>query len=287
MLEEGTEYILRITGQKRKRPNAPGTSKRQHFERANQKKKKLKKKDFSWGPSGTDDSRKVEPKSPVARRSEVGCQAEESLNRDIPKPHEEPPSQPPTPEEPLLSPRERKEQKKRAHQAKLEEQRRRNEEIRREEENLKQKRVEEANERRRIRQLKEEEEARIQTARKLEEDRWEEEWSQRFAEVSDRLEKAERKMWGWRRVYDGYSEYDLIQMKGSKRGREELAKVEHEMTEARLDTEEGKLALQRLKEEKQEEMKRRERRKKEERNERLCQEAGKADEEWVKEWNRR
>jgi hypothetical protein len=147
ILEDGAEYILKITGQKRKRPNAPGTSKRQHFERANQK-KKLKKKDFSWSPSGTDDSQKAEPRSLVARRSEVGYQTQESLNRDFSEPHVEPPSEPPKPEEPLLSPRERKEQKKRIHQAKLEEQKRRNEEARREEEAIKKKREDDAEMRR-------------------------------------------------------------------------------------------------------------------------------------------
>jgi hypothetical protein len=282
ILEDGSEYILRITGQKRKRPNAPGTSKRQHFERANQKKKKLKKGDFSWSPSGTDDSRKVEPKSPVARRSEVGCQAQESLNRDIPKPHEEPPPQPPTPEEPLLSPRERKEQKKRAHQAKLEEQRRRNEEIRREEETLKQKRVEEANERRRIRQLKEEEEARIQAARKLEEDRREEEWSKRFDEASTGLEEARKRV----TVKERYAMSHMTYV------------AQRETREAKLDVQERLLELDRLKKEKRDEQKRREavraeeaaskeRLKKEERNERLCREAANADEEFTREWNRR
>jgi hypothetical protein len=58
ILEEGAEYVLRITERKRKRPNAPGTSKRKHFERADGKKRKG---DFSWSTSEERDSRRNDP----------------------------------------------------------------------------------------------------------------------------------------------------------------------------------------------------------------------------------
>jgi hypothetical protein len=58
ILEEEAEYVLRIVQWKRKRPNAPGTSKRKQFERANQKKRKG---DFSWSPSEEKGSRKNDP----------------------------------------------------------------------------------------------------------------------------------------------------------------------------------------------------------------------------------
>jgi colicin import membrane protein len=228
ILEDGAEYILKITGRKRKRPNAPGTSKRKHFERANQKKRK---QDFSWSPTERD-SQKLQPKS---QRSEVGCQVQESPNRDIPETHVEPPSQPLEPEEPLLSPRERKEQKKRSHQAKLEEQRRRNEEIRREEEASQKKREEEADERRRLRGIKEAEETRIRTARREEDERWEKEWSQRTVELESRLQRA---TWNWR---------------GKTLNRHSPEIARREAQEQRLNIEELEFQLRRLKQEKQEE----------------------------------
>jgi hypothetical protein len=43
--KEGDEFQLEVTGRKRGRPNAPGTSRRQHFERANSRKTK---RDFFW-----------------------------------------------------------------------------------------------------------------------------------------------------------------------------------------------------------------------------------------------
>jgi hypothetical protein len=43
--EEGDEYQLEITGRKKGRPNAPGTSRRQHFNRPNSRKTK---RDFIW-----------------------------------------------------------------------------------------------------------------------------------------------------------------------------------------------------------------------------------------------
>jgi hypothetical protein len=47
IIEDDTEYVLVIEEQRRKRPNAPGTSKRRHFERANQKRGRG---DFEWHP---------------------------------------------------------------------------------------------------------------------------------------------------------------------------------------------------------------------------------------------
>jgi hypothetical protein len=37
ILEDQAEYVIRIEGYKRRRPNSPGSSKRHHFERPNQK----------------------------------------------------------------------------------------------------------------------------------------------------------------------------------------------------------------------------------------------------------
>jgi hypothetical protein len=45
VIDDEAEYVLVIEEQKRKRPNSPGTSKRKHFERANQKRRR---KDFEW-----------------------------------------------------------------------------------------------------------------------------------------------------------------------------------------------------------------------------------------------
>jgi hypothetical protein len=45
VIEDEAEYVLVIEEQKRRRPNSPGTSKRQHFQRANQKRRR---KDFEW-----------------------------------------------------------------------------------------------------------------------------------------------------------------------------------------------------------------------------------------------
>jgi hypothetical protein len=46
-LDEGADHRLRIKGRKRKRPNAPGTSQRKHFERVTQKRKR---EYFGWSP---------------------------------------------------------------------------------------------------------------------------------------------------------------------------------------------------------------------------------------------
>jgi tRNA U54 and U55 pseudouridine synthase Pus10 len=55
ILEEDAEYVLVIEDQKRKRANASGTSKRRHFERANQKRGRG---DFQWSPPQEKDSHK-------------------------------------------------------------------------------------------------------------------------------------------------------------------------------------------------------------------------------------
>jgi hypothetical protein len=136
--------------------------------------------------------------------------------------------------------------------------------MRREDKANKKKKEEEANERRRRRQLKEEEEARIQTARKLEDECWEEEWSKRLEEASERLKKAETKAWG---AGGNWTEYDIF------RHTEAYNLAQREATEARLDMDEKALELSRLMKEK--------------RNEKLIREAARADEDATRERNRR
>jgi hypothetical protein len=68
ILEENAEYIVRIEERLRRRPNAPGSSERRHFERANQKKSRAS---FTWSPPLIEGP-KSEPKSHEARRSKVG-----------------------------------------------------------------------------------------------------------------------------------------------------------------------------------------------------------------------
>jgi hypothetical protein len=58
ILEDETEYVLVVEDQRRKRPNAPGTSKRRHFERANQKRGR---RDFEWHPPQEQSSHKNHP----------------------------------------------------------------------------------------------------------------------------------------------------------------------------------------------------------------------------------
>jgi hypothetical protein len=48
MMEEEAEYLIVIKARKKRRPNAPGTSKRKHYERPNQGKRKAS--DFVWDP---------------------------------------------------------------------------------------------------------------------------------------------------------------------------------------------------------------------------------------------
>jgi hypothetical protein len=47
ILEAEAEFLLIIRGRRKKKPNAPGTSKGKHYERANQKKGK---REFTWAP---------------------------------------------------------------------------------------------------------------------------------------------------------------------------------------------------------------------------------------------
>jgi hypothetical protein len=87
--------VLVIEEQKRKRPNAPGSSKRRHFHRANQKRGR---KDFNWNPPQERDSHKNDPQSHEARRSGDGHQEEENPDRFTwtsgSEPHVEPPHPP-------------------------------------------------------------------------------------------------------------------------------------------------------------------------------------------------
>jgi uncharacterized protein with GYD domain len=141
-----------------------------------------------------------------------------------------------------------REQKKREHEAKLERQRKQNEEMRREDEANRQKKEEEANERRKRRQPKEEEETRIQTARKVEDERWEEGWAKLLEEASDRLKQAENKLWRMGgRIVSIYT----------RQAERELA--ERENLEAKLDADERRLELSWLKKEKQDEKEKRDR----------------------------
>jgi hypothetical protein len=78
ILEEDAEYVLRIWEQKSKRPNAPGSRKRNHFQRANQKRGR---KDFTWSPDQAGDFRRHDPTSHEARRSKDGHHEEGKSDR--------------------------------------------------------------------------------------------------------------------------------------------------------------------------------------------------------------
>jgi hypothetical protein len=72
VLEEEVDYIIRIEKRKRRRLKAPGSSKRKHSERADQKRRRG---DLTWIPNPEQDPHpKVEPQSHEAKR------------RDQPKP---------------------------------------------------------------------------------------------------------------------------------------------------------------------------------------------------------
>jgi hypothetical protein len=94
ILEDQAEYVIRIEGFKRRRPNSPGSSKRRHFERANQKRGR---QDFNWSP--TQDSQKTNPRGPVKGCPEDRHQAEGDESRFIwTAPDTEPHVEPPRPE---------------------------------------------------------------------------------------------------------------------------------------------------------------------------------------------
>jgi hypothetical protein len=91
ILEDQAEYVLRIEGYKRKRPNSPGSSKRKHFDRANQKRGK---QDFTWSPP--QDSQKKNPRGPVkgcpeGRHHEEGDESRFTWTAPDTEPHVEPP----------------------------------------------------------------------------------------------------------------------------------------------------------------------------------------------------
>jgi hypothetical protein len=83
VIDDEAEYVLVIEEQKRKRPNSPGTSKRQHFERANQKRRK---KDFEWyAPPGSRTSK-------IERGGELDKEDSKRFTWTAPtEPHVEPP----------------------------------------------------------------------------------------------------------------------------------------------------------------------------------------------------
>jgi hypothetical protein len=91
ILEDQAEYVIRIEDYKRRRPNSPGSSKRHHFERANQKRGR---KDFAWSPP-----QKKDPGSPVKGSSQGGHQEEWKESRFTwTAPDTEPQVEPPRPE---------------------------------------------------------------------------------------------------------------------------------------------------------------------------------------------
>jgi hypothetical protein len=94
ILEDQAEYVIQIEGYKRKRPNTPGTSKRRHFERANQKRSR---QDFDWSPPQV--SQKTNPRCPVKGCPEGRHQAEGDESRFTwTAPDTEPHVEPPRPE---------------------------------------------------------------------------------------------------------------------------------------------------------------------------------------------
>jgi hypothetical protein len=60
VMQEGAVFRLIIVARKQRRPNAPGSSKRRHFERANRGKRKVE--DFSWRPEEGGAQKKPEPR---------------------------------------------------------------------------------------------------------------------------------------------------------------------------------------------------------------------------------
>jgi hypothetical protein len=93
VIDDEAEYVLVIEEQKRKRPNSPGTSKRQHFQRANQKRRR---KDFEWYAPPQMSSQKIDPPSHEEGCSRGRHQAGGDSKRftwtaPITEPHVEPP----------------------------------------------------------------------------------------------------------------------------------------------------------------------------------------------------
>jgi hypothetical protein len=67
ILEEQAEFKLSIEARLRRTPNAPGTSKRKHFEAANQKRRK---DDFTWSPGDQPEQTKRQTRKQQTRTSE-------------------------------------------------------------------------------------------------------------------------------------------------------------------------------------------------------------------------
>jgi hypothetical protein len=95
ILEEDAEYVVRMEEQKRRHASAPGSSKRNHFEKANQKRGR---KDFNWSPNPAGGSQRPVPKSHEESRSEDGHHVEGNPDRFTwtsgSEPHIEPPRPP-------------------------------------------------------------------------------------------------------------------------------------------------------------------------------------------------
>jgi hypothetical protein len=92
ILEDDVDCVVRIEAKKRKRPNAPGSSKRSHFERASQTRRE---QDFNWSPDQAESSQRHDPKMHEARRSKDGHHEEGNPDRftwtSEPEPQVEPP----------------------------------------------------------------------------------------------------------------------------------------------------------------------------------------------------
>jgi hypothetical protein len=94
VIDDEADYVLVIEEQKRRRPNSPGTSKRQHFQRANQKRRR---KDFEWyAPPQSRPQQKVDPPSHEEGSLRGGHQTDEDSKRfawtaAITEPRVEPP----------------------------------------------------------------------------------------------------------------------------------------------------------------------------------------------------
>jgi hypothetical protein len=95
IIEDNAEHVLVIEEQRRKRPNAPGTSKRKHFERANQKRRRGH---FEWHSPQEKSSHKKDPPSHEEGRSRGGHHdTEDSKRFTCTAPDTEPHVEPPRP----------------------------------------------------------------------------------------------------------------------------------------------------------------------------------------------
>jgi hypothetical protein len=75
--EEGDDFQLEITGRKKRQPNAPGSSRRRHFDRANSRKTK---RDFVWSPP--DPRRDVQTGVRLAEAGHIGYKELSSVSSE-------------------------------------------------------------------------------------------------------------------------------------------------------------------------------------------------------------